>query len=89
LVSDPRDRSPVKSRAAATGVVEVRAQMPGSVVKLLLRAGDRIETGQGLLVVEAMKMQNEMKSPKDGIVAKILVAEGDKVAVGDLLAVVE
>jgi biotin carboxyl carrier protein len=54
----------------------VRSPMPGKVVKLLVRAGDSVKSGQGLVVVEAMKMENELKSPKDGKVVEILVAEG-------------
>ena len=63
--------------------------MPGKVVRVLVAAGDAVEAGQGLLVVEAMKMQNEMKSPRDGIIAKILVAEGATVAAGETLVVIQ
>jgi len=59
------------------------------VVRVLARPGDTVEAGQGILVVEAMKMQNEMKSPKDGIVQKILAAEGSAVNAGDTLAIIE
>ena len=63
--------------------------MPGKVVKTLVAAGDPVETGQALLVVEAMKMQNDVKSPKAGVVASLEVREGDSVAAGQALAVVE
>jgi biotin carboxyl carrier protein len=63
--------------------------MPGKVVRLLLREGDVVEQGAGVAVVEAMKMQNEIKSPKKGTVQKILVSEGAAVNAGDVLAIVE
>jgi biotin carboxyl carrier protein len=63
--------------------------MPGKVIKLLAEKGTAVQAGQGLIVVEAMKMQNEMHSPKDGVVARIHVAEGATVAAGQTLIVVE
>jgi biotin carboxyl carrier protein len=63
--------------------------MPGKVVRILAAAGSSVEAGQGVLVVEAMKMQNELKSPKAGKVQKVLVAEGAAVNAGDVLAIVE
>ena len=63
--------------------------MPGKVVRLLVREGDEVAAGTGLAVVEAMKMQNEIKSPKKGTVQKILVSEGAAVNAGDVLLIVE
>jgi biotin carboxyl carrier protein len=88
-VADPRDRSPKGAWAGATGPIEIRAQMPGRVVKLLVEAGDSVEAGQGLIVVEAMKMQNETRSPKKGVVRRIHVAEGTAVAAGELLLIID
>jgi biotin carboxyl carrier protein len=88
-VTDLRDRSGRGKRAAISGPLEVRAQMPGKVIKLLVEKGVNVQAGQGLIVVEAMKMQNEMKSPKDGMVSKINVAEGATVSAGQTLIVVE
>jgi len=65
------------------------APMPGKVVRVLLGENAAVEAGQGILVVEAMKMQNEIKSPKKGTVQKILVNEGAAVNAGDVLAIVE
>jgi len=65
------------------------APMPGKVVRVLVNAGDPVEVGQGLLVVEAMKMQNEIRSPKSGRVEKLFVSEGQTVNAGDLLAWVD
>ena len=63
--------------------------MPGKVVRIMVEKGASIERGEGVLVVEAMKMQNELKSPKNGIVKNIRVEEGSTVAAGDVLAVIE
>jgi biotin carboxyl carrier protein len=63
--------------------------MPGKVVRVLVAAGDTVSAGQGLVVVEAMKMQNELKSPIDGIVARLDAAEGASVNANQLLVLVE
>jgi biotin carboxyl carrier protein len=63
--------------------------MPGKVVRFLVEENARVEAGQGVVVVEAMKMQNEIKSPKAGIVVKLAVAAGAAVNAGDVLAIVE
>jgi biotin carboxyl carrier protein len=63
--------------------------MPGKVVRVILAAGSEVEAGQGVLVVEAMKMQNELKSPKKGTVTQVMVAEGASVTAGEVLAIVE
>jgi len=71
------------------GLAEIRTAMPGKVVRILLETGAAVEKGDGVLVVEAMKMQNELKSPKSGSVTEIRVSEGDTVAAGDVLAIIE
>ena len=65
------------------------ASMPGKVVRFLVEENAQVEAGQGVVVVEAMKMQNEIKSPKAGIVVKLAVAAGAAVNAGDVLAIVE
>ena len=75
--------------ARGTTYTEVRAPMPGKVVKILVEAGDSVDANQGLLVLEAMKMQNEMRAPGPGKVERIAVAEGETVRAGDLLVVVD
>ncbi len=87
-LADPRDKAIASAKAGAKGPVELRAQMPGKIIKLLAETGASVKAGEGLLVVEAMKMQNEVKSPKDGTVGKIYVLEGGTVSAGDLLMVV-
>jgi biotin carboxyl carrier protein len=88
-VRDPRS---LRGRVRATddrGPKKLSAPMPGKVVRILLRQGDEVEAGSGVLVVEAMKMQNEVKSPKKGTIQKILVGEGTAVNAGDVLAIVD
>ncbi len=89
-VHDPRSL-----RARRAGVSEdhgsrrLVAPMPGRVVRVLAPEKTEVEAGQGIIVVEAMKMQNELKSPKKGVVQKIMAAEGATVNAGDVLAIVE
>jgi biotin carboxyl carrier protein len=70
------------------GTIELRAPMPGKVVKVLVSEGHEVQTNQGILVIEAMKMQNEIKSPKKGIVKRLAVIQGTAVNAGDVLATV-
>lgn len=89
-ITDPRKlRSAGTDHGHADGVAAVKTAMPGKVVRLLLSTGDIVEKGQGIVVVEAMKMQNELKSPKDGTVKEIRINEGQTVSAGDILAVIE
>lgn len=88
-VIDPRSwRGRRHGGAEAEGREQILAPMPGKVVRLLVKAGDTVEARQGLLVVEAMKMQNEIRSPKSGTVDRILVAEGQAVNAGEVLCIV-
>jgi len=86
---DPRSLRGRSRAADDQGPRKITAPMPGKVVRLLVRKGDKVEAGAGVAVVEAMKMQNEIKSPKQGTVQKILVSEGAAVNAGDVLAIVE
>ena len=63
--------------------------MPGKVVRFVANPGQDVEKGDGVIVVEAMKMQNELKSPKAGTLKEFRVSEGDTVSAGDVLALVE
>jgi biotin carboxyl carrier protein len=74
---------------AASGQVKLLAPMPGKVVRVLLRAGDEVAARQGVMVVEAMKMQNEVQSPKAGKIVEIKIAEGQTVNAGEVLAIIE
>jgi biotin carboxyl carrier protein len=74
---------------AAAGPLPVRAPMPGRVVRVLVKAGDRVEARQALVVVEAMKMENELRAPRAGTVAEVRVAEGASVDAGAVLAVIQ
>jgi len=75
--------------ALAEGPQSVEADMPGKVVKVQKEVGDAVSEGEGVVIVEAMKMENEMFSPIDGTVAEIAVAEGDTVETGTKLFVVD
>jgi biotin carboxyl carrier protein len=89
-ISDPkRLRGSAKPTDAAGGRAEIKTAMPGKVVRILIADGDEVQKGDGLIVVEAMKMQNEMRSPKQGHISGLRVSEGDTVAAGDVLLVVE
>jgi biotin carboxyl carrier protein len=74
--------------AARGGPIEVRAIIPGRIVAVFVAPGDAVEAGQQILVVEAMKMQNELRAPREGSVERVGVAVGDTIEVGDLLVVI-
>lgn len=71
------------------GPKKIRAPMPGKVVRVIAPVGAAVSAGQGVIVIEAMKMQNELKSPKKGRIQQIVAAEGATVDAGDVLAIVE
>jgi biotin carboxyl carrier protein len=88
-IHDPRQWSRNRGAAIeAEGSQRVIAPMPGKVVRVLVKAGEAVEAGKAILVVEAMKMQNEVRSPKSGKVERILVSEGQTVSAGEVLATV-
>ena len=89
LVEDPRELSASASSGQAAGKRDLIAPMPGKVIRLLAAEGDEVLAGQGLVVVEAMKMQNEIPAPKAGRVNALRVTPGDSVAAGQVLATVE
>jgi biotin carboxyl carrier protein len=88
-VRNPRDASRSSRAAIGSGRQNVTAPMPGKVVRVLVDAGDLVETAQGLVVVEAMKMQNELKATRPGRVMEIRAREGETVGAGDTLVVLE
>jgi len=89
-VLDPRSlRTRRNTNVAEEGPRKIKAPMPGKVVRVLQVEGDKVDLGQGIIVIEAMKMQNELKTPKTGTVKKINFKEGDTVNAGETLAVVE
>lgn len=89
-LNDPRSLKARRAHTAgADGPRSIKASMPGRVVRILAQKGDAVEAHQGVVVIEAMKMQNELKSPKAGKVAELRVVPGDTVAAGDVLAVIE
>ncbi len=89
-ITDPkRLRGSAGSDGAGDDASEIKTAMPGKVVRIIATPGTEVKKGEPVIVVEAMKMQNEMKSPKDGVIKEIRFAEGATVNSGDILAVIE
>jgi biotin carboxyl carrier protein len=92
---EDEDRAELRDRArrdragtsTTDGPLEIRAIIPGRVVEVRIAVGDPVEAGQALLVVEAMKMQNELRTPQAGTVASLGVGAGSTVEIGDVLVV--
>lgn len=77
-----------REEAGRSGPTEVHAIIPGVVVSVSVSAGDEVTAGQQLLVVEAMKMQNELRAPRDGTIERVATSQGATIEVGDLLLVI-
>jgi biotin carboxyl carrier protein len=89
-VIDPRSlRGQRRRPGAGNGTLQIKASMPGRVARVLVTPGETVVAHQGVVVIEAMKMQNELKAPRDGHIAEVRVAAGDKVTSGQVLAVLE
>jgi len=87
---DPKKlRGTISDGGNADEIGEIKTAMPGKVVRILLTANSEVKSGEGVIIVEAMKMQNELKSPKDGLVKEIKFSEGDTVNAGDVLVIIE
>jgi len=93
---EPEERASLRERARRAGAsagpdqpVEIRAEIPGRVAALAVGAGQAVTVGQPLLVIEAMKMLNEIKAPRGGTIARLCVSVGAEVDLGDVLAVLE
>jgi biotin carboxyl carrier protein len=88
-VRDPRSIAAGGRHGMGEGRQTVSAPMPGKVVRVLVKEGDLVEAGAGLIVVEAMKMQNELKAPKSGAVVQLKAVVGATVGMGELLVAIE
>ena len=77
--------APAAAPKAAAGAVTVKAPMPGNILDVKVKAGDSVKAGDTLLILEAMKMENEISAPQDGTIASVNVRKGDVVNSGDLL----
>ena len=77
--------APAAAPKAAAGAVTVKAPMPGNILDVKVKAGDSVKAGDTLLILEAMKMENEILAPQDGTVASVNVNKGDTVNSGDVL----
>mgnify|MGYP003580631104 CR=1 FL=1 len=89
LIDPKRLRGTAGTDSLADGIAEIKTAMPGKVVRILLEIGAVVEKGDGVIVVEAMKMQNELKSPKAGVIKDIRVSEASTVSAGDVLITIE
>jgi len=89
LLDPKRLRSAQSAAAHAHGAAEILATMPGKVVRLLVEIGEQVEAGAGIVVVEAMKMQNELKASKSGTIVNLTAVAGATVNAGEVLAVIE
>jgi biotin carboxyl carrier protein len=89
IIDPKRLRSARSSAAHDHAAAQIVSPMPGKVVRVLVKVGAKVAAGTGIIVVEAMKMQNEMKAPKAGVVASINAEAGATVNAGDVLAVIE
>ena len=87
--ADPRRWTAKRAGALGQERENILAPMPGKVVRVLVEAGQTVEAGQGVIVIEAMKMQNEMKARRGGRVAAVPVREGETVGAGAILATIE
>ena len=88
-VFDPRELRGRRSAADNTGPQPITTPMPGRVIRVLVEPGQDVAANDGLIVVEAMKMQNEMKAPRAGRIAAIKTVAGTTVSAGDVLLVIE
>jgi len=88
-VADPRSLRAVAATAGESGPRPLKAPMPGRVVRVLVAAGEVVAAGQGCVVIEAMKMQNELKAPKSGTISRLSAKVGETVTAGSILLVVE
>lgn len=88
-IDDPRRWKGSTREAGSSGQASITSAMPGKIVRVLVAVGDEVVAGQGIMVVEAMKMQNELKAPRDGRVTRIEVRESESVNAGAVLATIE
>ena len=89
-IASLKDRRRSASQAPSTeGMLTVQAQMPGKVVRILKTAGEAVRIGEGVVIIEAMKMQNEIRSPGQGTIVACPLEEGQSVQSGDILFEVE
>jgi len=89
VVRDPRNTGNRSKEALGGGRQNITAPMPGKVIRVLVQEGDVVDAGHGVVVVEAMKMQNEMRAAHAGTVVQVRARDGDTVGAGDILVVLE
>lgn len=87
--TDPREWNPKAGQSAVHGSIQIKAPMPGKLIRVLVEVGQEVGAGQGIVIVEAMKMQNELKTPRAGKVSALNAREGETVNAGAVLAAIE
>jgi len=81
----PEAPKPAVNSSAPEGAVKITAPMPGTILDIMVKTGDQVKRGDVLLILEAMKMENEIVSPQDGVIASVNTSKGESVNSGDLL----
>ena len=85
----PAESAPLRKPKDVVSSGDITAPLPGLIIDLLVKVGDEVKPGQDVLIMEAMKMENEVQAPREGVVREIRVKRGDSVYEGDVLIVLE
>ncbi len=80
-----RSNATAQSKSRSKSVSEIRAPIPGIISEVKVANGDTVKTGDVLVVIEAMKMENPIKSPRDGVIREVLIQKGQEIKTGDLM----
>ena len=87
--SDPIQSAPKANTPSTGGSGEVLSPLPGLILNVMVNVGDKVTNGQNIMVMEAMKMENDIAATKDGVIKSINVKNGDNISEGDILAIIE
>ncbi|MCR4430601.1 MAG: biotin/lipoyl-binding protein [Tepidanaerobacteraceae bacterium] len=88
-VSKPSQAAPASKKAPSAGKISIAAPMPGTILSVKVKEGSKVSKGDVIMILEAMKMENEILAPQDGTISSIAISEGASVNTGDLLATME
>lgn len=86
--SQPAPKAAAQKATAPAGAVAVKAPMPGNIIKINFKVGDKVKRGDVLCILEAMKMENDICAPQDGVVASVNVAQGASVVTDELIVTI-
>ncbi|NOR45288.1 MAG: biotin/lipoyl-binding protein [Candidatus Delongbacteria bacterium] len=87
--SDPIQSAPKTNTPSTGGSGEVLSPLPGLILNVIVSVGDKVKDGQNIMIMEAMKMENDIIATKDGVIKSINVKNGDNISEGDVLAIIE